>query len=50
MWNKPDLIGVGRSKVRNIKSIQNFSIKVINIGTPRFENYFKDKFDFTIIF
>ncbi len=45
MWNKPDLIGVwgDQSKKHAIK-IQNFeSDKVINIGTPRFENYFKER-------
>ena len=45
MWNKPDLIGVwGEQSRQHAIKIQKFKEeKVINIGTPRFENYFKER-------
>ena len=45
MWNKPDLIGVwGEQSRQHAIKIQKFQEeKVINIGTPRFENYFKER-------
>ncbi len=45
MWNKPDLIGVwGEQSKQHAIKIQKFQEeKVINIGTPRFENYFKER-------
>ena len=45
MWNKPDLVGVwGEQSRQHAIKIQKFhEEKVINIGTPRFENYFKER-------
>lgn len=45
MWNKPDLVGVwGEQSRQHAIKIQRFQKeKVINIGTPRFENYFKER-------
>ena len=45
MWNKPDLIGVwGEQSRQHAIKIQKFQEeKVFNIGTPRFENYFKER-------
>ena len=45
MWNKPDLIGVwGEQSKQHAIKIQKFKKEqVINLGTPRFENYFKER-------
>jgi hypothetical protein len=45
MWNKPELIGVwGEQSRQHAIKIQKFQEdKVVNIGTPRFENYFKER-------
>lgn len=58
MWNKPDLIGVwGEQSKQHAIRIQQFQEdKVVNIGTPRFEHYFRERnnyhksyFDFNYI-
>ena len=48
MWNKPDLIGVwGEQSKQHAIRIQKFQEdKVVNIGTPRFEHYFRERNNF----